>query len=146
MSSRNGAHRLDVLTIGRCGVDVYPLQTGVGLEDVETFGKFLGGSPTNVTVAAARLGHTAATVTGVGDDPFGRYVRREMRRLGVDDRYVVVVPELLPKNDHWFEAFQWLHRTLAYTLLVLVVLHILAALKHRFFDSNRENDVLRRML
>jgi len=56
------------------------------------------------------------------------------------------VPELLPKNDHWFEAFQWLHRTLAYTLLVLVVLHILAALKHRFFDSNRENDVLRRML
>ena len=94
MSSRNGAHRLDVLTIGRCGVDVYPLQTGVGLEDVETFGKFLGGSPTNVAVAAARLGHTAATVTGVGDDPFGRYVRREMRRLGVDDRYVVVVPEL----------------------------------------------------
>ncbi len=56
------------------------------------------------------------------------------------------VPELLPKNDHWFEAFQWLHRTLAYTLLALVVVHILAALKHRFFDSNRENDVLRRML
>jgi cytochrome b561 len=56
------------------------------------------------------------------------------------------VPELLPKNDHWFEVFQWLHRTLAYTLLALVVLHILGALKHRFFDSNRENDVLRRML
>jgi 5-dehydro-2-deoxygluconokinase len=84
----------DVLTIGRSGVDLYPLQSGLGLEDVETFGKYLGGSPTNVAVAAARLGHSAATLTGVGDDPFGRYVRREMRRLGVDDRHVVVVPEL----------------------------------------------------
>ena len=46
---------LDVLTIGRSGVDIYPLQIGVSLEDVESFGKFLGGSPTNVAVAAARL-------------------------------------------------------------------------------------------
>ncbi|WP_257835322.1 cytochrome b [Burkholderia glumae] len=56
------------------------------------------------------------------------------------------VPELLPKNDRWFEAFQWLHATLAYTLLALVVLHVLGALKHRFFDRNPEHDVLRRML
>lgn len=85
---------VDVLTIGRVGVDVYPLQTGVGLEDVETFGKFLGGSPTNVAVAAARLGHSAAVITGVGDDPFGRYVRRAMRDFGVDDSHVVVVDDL----------------------------------------------------
>ena len=81
--------RLDVLTIGRCGIDIYPLQVGVGLEDVESFGKFLGGSPTNVAVAAARYGHRSAVVTGVGNDPFGRFVRTEMRRLGVDDRHVV---------------------------------------------------------
>ncbi|WP_413450355.1 5-dehydro-2-deoxygluconokinase [Georgenia phoenicis] len=80
---------LDVLTSGRSGVDIYPLSTGVGLEDVETFGKFLGGSPTNVAVAAARLGHPTATITGVGDDPFGRYVRREMVRLGVSDEFVI---------------------------------------------------------
>jgi 5-dehydro-2-deoxygluconokinase len=80
---------LEVVSIGRSGVDIYPLQTGVGLEDVETFGKFLGGSPTNVAVAAARLGHSAAALTGVGDDSFGRFVRREMRRLGVTDEYVV---------------------------------------------------------
>ena len=49
----------DVLAIGRCGVDIYPLQIGVGLEDVKTFGKFLGGSAANVTVAAARLGNRA---------------------------------------------------------------------------------------
>ena len=81
---------LDVLAIGRSGVDVYPLQIGVGLEDVETFGKYLGGSAANVSVAAARLGHSVALVTGVGDDPFGRFVRRALRDLGVDDRLVVV--------------------------------------------------------
>ena len=86
-------HPLDVVVMGRSGVDVYPLQTGVGLEDVETFGKFLGGSAANVAVAAARLGHHPALVTGVGDDPFGRFVRRALRDLGVDDRFVVVDPE-----------------------------------------------------
>ncbi|GAB2993025.1 5-dehydro-2-deoxygluconokinase [Actinotalea caeni] len=84
----------DVLTMGRSGVDLYPLQIGVGLEDVTSFGKFLGGSPTNVAVAAARHGRSAAVVTGVGDDPFGIYVRRQMRDLGVDDRFVVVDPHL----------------------------------------------------
>src|SRR4051795_4802999 len=83
----------EVLTMGRVGVDVYPLQTGIGLEDVETFGKYLGGSAANVAVAAARLGHRVALVTGVGDDPFGRFVRRALRDLGVDDRLVVVDPE-----------------------------------------------------
>ena len=84
---------LDVLTIGRCGVDIYPLQIGVGLEDVESFGKFLGGSPTNVAVAASRYRHRSAVVTGVGDDPFGRFVCVEMRRLGVYDDYVVTKSE-----------------------------------------------------
>ena len=65
----------DVLAIGRSGVDIYPLQIGVGLEDVESFGKFLGGSAANVAVAAARLGNRAALISGVGDDPFGRFVR-----------------------------------------------------------------------
>ncbi|MBJ7384359.1 MAG: 5-dehydro-2-deoxygluconokinase [Mycolicibacterium sp.] len=80
----------DVVAIGRSGVDVYPLQTGVGLEDVETFGKFLGGSAANVAVAAARLGNGTALISGVGSDPFGRYVRAELTRLGVDDRFVTV--------------------------------------------------------
>jgi 5-dehydro-2-deoxygluconokinase len=80
----------DVVAIGRSGVDVYPLQTGVGLEDVETFGKFLGGSAANVAVAAARLGNDTALISGVGSDPFGRYVRAELTRLGVDDRFVTV--------------------------------------------------------
>jgi 5-dehydro-2-deoxygluconokinase len=85
---------VEVVTIGRSGVDIYPLQTGVGLEDVETFGKFLGGSPANLAVAAARLGHSAGLLTGVGDDSFGRFVRREMVRLGVADDYVITTKQL----------------------------------------------------
>lgn len=84
---------LDVLTFGRSGVDIYPQQIGVGLEDVTSFGKFLGGTTANVAVAAARLGERTAIITGVGNDPFGRYVRRELSRLGVDDRHVVVNTE-----------------------------------------------------
>ncbi len=84
----------DVLTIGRVGVDIYPLQAGVGLQDVETFRKFLGGSATNVAVAAARHGRRSAVITRTGDDPFGRYVHRELRRLGVDDAFVSAVPWL----------------------------------------------------
>jgi 5-dehydro-2-deoxygluconokinase len=85
---------LDVLTMGRVGVDVYPLQIGVGLEDVESFGKYLGGSPTNVAVAAARYGRSAAVITRTGADPFGRYVHKALADYGVDDRFVTDVPGL----------------------------------------------------
>lgn len=57
----------------------------------------------------------------------------------------VNLPEVLPKNDARFEVFQALHRYLAYTLLGLVILHVLGALKHRFLEKNRGNDVLSRM-
>ncbi len=83
-----------VLTMGRVGVDIYPLQSGVGLADVETFGKFLGGSATNVAVAAARHGHRSAVITRTGDDPFGGYVHRALKDFGVDDAYVTSVPGL----------------------------------------------------
>ncbi|MGH8868149.1 MAG: 5-dehydro-2-deoxygluconokinase [Actinomycetes bacterium] len=85
---------LDVLTMGRVSVDVYPLQTGVGLEEVETFGKWLGGTATNVAVAAARHGRRSAVVTRTGDDPFGRFIHAALRGYGVDDRYVTSVPHL----------------------------------------------------
>ncbi len=84
-----GQQDLEVLTFGRAGVDIYPLQVGVGLEDVESFGKYLGGTCANVAVAAARFGHRTGIVTGVGDDPFGRFVRRAFRELGVTDAHVV---------------------------------------------------------
>ncbi|MBM6401325.1 5-dehydro-2-deoxygluconokinase [Phycicoccus sp. MQZ13P-5] len=70
------------------------MQTGVGLEDVETFGKFLGGSAGNVAVAVARLGHSAALVSRTGNDPFGCFVTRTLAELGVDPVYVTTDPSL----------------------------------------------------
>jgi len=86
--------RLDVLTMGRVGVDIYPLQAGVALEDVTTFGKYLGGSATNVAVAAARLGRSAAVITRTGNDPFGRFVHHALKQYGVGDQFVTGVPGL----------------------------------------------------
>lgn len=89
-----GPSGFDLITMGRIGVDLYPLTTGVPLAEADTFGKFLGGSPTNVAVAAARLGRRTAVVTRTGADPFGAYLRAELRRLGVDDRWVSEVQGL----------------------------------------------------
>ncbi len=74
----------EVLTIGRVSVDLYPQETGLSLSEVKSFDKFLGGSPTNVAVAASRYGHNSAVITRVGDDGFGEYVRAALRRFGVD--------------------------------------------------------------
>ncbi|MEV7289578.1 5-dehydro-2-deoxygluconokinase [Streptomyces sp. NPDC093252] len=84
----------DLITMGRIGVDLYPRQTGVPLPRVTSFGKFLGGSATNVAVAAARLGRSTAVITRTGDDPFGTYLHEELRGFGVDDRWVTPVPGL----------------------------------------------------
>jgi 5-dehydro-2-deoxygluconokinase len=84
----------DLITMGRVGVDLYPEQIGVPLAEVRTFAKSLGGSATNVAVAAARLGNRAAVITKVGDDPFGPYVRDALRGFGVDDRWVGTHPTL----------------------------------------------------
>lgn len=84
----------ELITMGRVGVDVYPLQVGVSLADVQTFGKYLGGSPTNVAVAAARLGHTAAVITRTGEDPFGTFIHQALRGYDVDDRWVTAVAAL----------------------------------------------------
>ncbi|WRZ92818.1 5-dehydro-2-deoxygluconokinase [Streptomyces sp. NBC_01007] len=84
----------ELITMGRIGVDLYPLQTGVPLSRVTSFGKFLGGSATNVAVAAARLGRRTAVITRTGADPFGTYLHEALRDFGVDDRWVTAVPGL----------------------------------------------------
>jgi 5-dehydro-2-deoxygluconokinase len=94
MSPEGPAEPFDVLTMGRIGVDVYPLQTGVSLREVESFGKYLGGSATNVAVAAARYGRRSAVITRTGADPFGAFLHDALRRFGVDDRYVTEVAGL----------------------------------------------------
>jgi len=85
---------LEVITMGRVGVDLYPEQIGATLAEVRTFAKSLGGSATNVAVATARLGRRAAVITRVGKDGFGDYVRNALRQFGVDTRWVGTDPTL----------------------------------------------------
>ncbi len=111
-----GGTPYDLVAMGRTGVDIYPLQRGVGLGDVSTFQKFLGGSATNVSVAAARHGRRVALVTRTGRDPFGAYVAAEAERLGVDPAFIepvdgpptpVTFCELFPPDDFplWFYRY-----------------------------------------
>jgi 5-dehydro-2-deoxygluconokinase len=104
---------IEMLAIGRVSVDLYPEQVGVPLADVSTFRSAIGGTATNVAVAAARLGHRSALVTKVGDDSFGGFVRAALDRFGVDSSGVashaglatpVVFAELDPPTDPaiWF--------------------------------------------
>jgi 5-dehydro-2-deoxygluconokinase len=84
----------EVLTMGRIGVDLYPEQIGVSLREIRSFAKFLGGSPSNVAVAAARYGRRSAVITRTGNDPFGAYIHDALRGFGVDDRFITPVPSL----------------------------------------------------
>jgi 5-dehydro-2-deoxygluconokinase len=86
---------LDLLTVGRISIDLYCGQPGAGWQEAVSFSKAVGGSPTNVAIAAARLGRHAAVYTKVGPDPFGEVAIGELRDFRVDVRYVSVQPGTL---------------------------------------------------
>ncbi|SDF27489.1 5-dehydro-2-deoxygluconokinase [Salipiger thiooxidans] len=86
---------LDLITIGRSSVDLYGAQVGGRLEDMRTFEKYLGGSPTNMAAGTARLGLKSALLTRVGDEHMGRFIREELAREGVDTTGVITDPERL---------------------------------------------------
>jgi 5-dehydro-2-deoxygluconokinase len=87
--------RLDVITIGRSSVDLYGAQVGGRLEDMRSFQKYIGGSPTNIACGTARLGLKSALITGVGDEHMGRFILEELSREGVDTTGVKTDPERL---------------------------------------------------
>ncbi|TJZ91279.1 5-dehydro-2-deoxygluconokinase [Paracoccus gahaiensis] len=86
---------LDVITIGRSSVDLYGQQIGGRLEDMGSFAKYIGGSPTNIACGTARLGLRSAVITRVGDEHMGRFIREQLVREGVDVRGVATDPERL---------------------------------------------------
>jgi 5-dehydro-2-deoxygluconokinase len=84
MASQSGSEkRLDVITVGRCSVDLYGQQIGSRLEDVTSFAKSVGGCPSNIAIGTARLGLKSGLITRVGDEQMGRYVKEQMAREGV---------------------------------------------------------------
>ncbi|MBX3560944.1 MAG: 5-dehydro-2-deoxygluconokinase [Sphingomonas sp.] len=87
--------QLELLTIGRSCVDLYGEQAGGRLEDMGSFAKYVGGSPTNTAVGAARLGLGAGLLTRVGADHMGRFIREQLQREGVDVSGVIDDPARL---------------------------------------------------
>lgn len=87
--------RLDVICLGRCGVDLYSEQVGGRLEDVQSFAKYVGGCPANIAVGTARLGLKSALISRVGDEHMGRFIKETLRAEGVDISHVSTDPERL---------------------------------------------------
>lgn len=86
---------LDLICVGRAAVDLYGEQIGGRLEDMQSFTKYLGGSPANTAVGVARLGLKPAMLTRVGDEHNGRFVRETLAAEGVDVSHVATDPKRL---------------------------------------------------
>ena len=86
---------LDAVMIGRAGVDLYGEQIGGRLEDMGSFAKYIGGSPTNTSIGASRLGLRTALITRVGNDAMGQFIREELQREGVATAHVRTDPDRL---------------------------------------------------
>ncbi len=86
---------LDVVCLGRFGVDFYAQQIGARLEDVTSFAKYLGGSSANTAFGCARLGLKAGLISRVGDDAMGRFLVETIAREGCDTSHVGVDPARL---------------------------------------------------
>ncbi len=95
MPSMPTGRPLDLITIGRSSVDLYGEQIGGRLEDMASFAKYIGGSPTNIAAGSARLGLKSALITRVGDEHMGRFIREQLAAEGVDVRGVKTDPERL---------------------------------------------------
>lgn len=86
---------LDLICLGRAGVDFYAQQVGSRLEDVASFAKYIGGSSTNIACCSSRMGLRTALITRVGNEHMGEFIREQLQREGVDTRCVVTDPERL---------------------------------------------------
>jgi 5-dehydro-2-deoxygluconokinase len=94
-STSSEPHLLDVITMGRCSVDLYGQQIGSRLEDITSFAKSVGGSPSNIAIGTARLGLKSGLITRVGDEQMGRFVREQMTREGVSTQGITTDPQRL---------------------------------------------------
>ena len=86
---------VDLITIGRASVDLYGTQIGGRLEDMASFEKYIGGSPTNIAAGTARLGLRSALISRVGNEHMGRFIREQLEREGVDTTGLITDPERL---------------------------------------------------
>jgi 5-dehydro-2-deoxygluconokinase len=90
MSAALNTPQLDIITMGRCSVDLYGQQIGSRLEDIASFAKSVGGSPSNIAIGTARLGLKSGLITRVGEEQMGRFVIEQMEREGVSTKGIAI--------------------------------------------------------
>lgn len=86
---------IDLVCLGRAGVDFYADQIGARLEDVSSLSKYIGGSSTNIACCSSRMGLSTALITRVGNEHMGQFIREQLQREGVDTRNVLTDPDRL---------------------------------------------------
>lgn len=83
------SRKYDVVSIGRIGVDLYARQVNCSMEDITTFGKFIGGSPANITVGLSKLGLKTGFIGRIADDAFAKFILKYFREKGIDTSCIV---------------------------------------------------------
>jgi len=78
----------DLITLGRCGMDLFSQDIGAPFAAITGFDAHIGGSPTNIAVAASRLGLRVALLTAVGPDLVGDFVLAHLAEEGVDTQFI----------------------------------------------------------
>jgi len=78
----------DLITMGRSSIDLYAHDVGAPFVEIQSFAAYVGGSPTNISVGAQRLGLKTALLTALGEDPVGDFILHFLNREGVETRYI----------------------------------------------------------
>ena len=90
--TRASSPAIDLITMGRSSIDLYANEIGAAFVDIKSFAAYVGGSPTNIAVGAARLGLKTELVTAFGDDPVGDFVLNFLNKEGVGTKFSVRKP------------------------------------------------------
>lgn len=78
----------DSLHMGRSSIDLYSNDIGAPFTEIDSFAAYVGGSPTNISVGARRLGLKTALLTAVGADPVGDFILRFLQNEGVETGFI----------------------------------------------------------
>ena len=84
--------KYDILAIGRSSIDLYSNDVGSPFPEITSFGAFVGGCPTNISVGTNRLGLRAALLTAIGDDPVGEFLLKFLTEEGVETQFIITKP------------------------------------------------------
>ncbi|GAB1798766.1 5-dehydro-2-deoxygluconokinase [Priestia megaterium] len=81
---------LDFIAVGRLCIDLNANETQRPMEETKTFTKYVGGSPANIAIGAARLGLKTGFIGKVSDDQMGRFITDYLQKNKINTDSIVV--------------------------------------------------------